>query len=278
MPPARRRVLGGAAAAGLGLTSLALPSARAATSPTRTLGAEASPATSARALLDDGWDTDGWYWIQTSSMSTPRRVWCNLTDESGGWMLVCYSPDHRTTGSRYPNVWENGEGTLDRSTVDVMDLWFHDGSAQCDSVLRMASPTAGVTPRLADVEMANRVTYSNPGDLALVPYVTSAYQITTTGALDGTWTAVKGHTVMTGPLSVNAPRDWIQVDSFWWMVCSPSTELLADGRSANNQGTGGWTYPFNDQVTSKSLYGLADVGPSVGSNRTDLRSYALFIR
>ncbi len=271
----RRDVL---VSAGLGVSSSLLPAAGAAASGTRTLGAELAPAPSALALLADGWDEDGWYWIQTSGMSAPRRVWCNLTDEGGGWMLICYSPDHRTTGSRYPNLWQNGEGTLEQLTVDTMQLWFHDGAAQCDSVLRMASTASAVTPRLADMQMANRVTYSNPGELDLVPYVTSAYPATSTVALDGTWNAVKGHTVMTGPLTVNAPGDWITVDSFWWMVCGPSNDLQPDGRSNTDKGTGGWTYPLSAQVGDKSLYGLADVGPTIGSNRTDLRSYAVLIR
>ena len=266
-------------AAGIGMTSLLLPAASAAASGAPLLGTDATDAApSAMALLDAGQEDDGWYWIQTSSMATARLVYCNLTDEGGGWMLVCYSPDHAVgigsaAGSRYPNHWLNGQGTLDRLAVDTMALWFHDGAAQCDTVLKMASTVEGLTPRLTDMAIANRVTYTNPSDLALVPYVTDAYAITSTGVLGGTWSPVKGHTLMTGPLTVNAPRDWIYLGDSWWTVCGPSTDLQADGRSGNAQGTGSWTNP-----STSSIYGMSDVAATSDSARGDLRTYAVFIR
>ena len=266
----RRAVVGGAGAL---VTTLTLPRAAAAASATRSLGLENSPAPSAVALQEDGWSEDGWYWIQTSGMASARRVWCNLTDEGGGWMLIAYAPSFNTTGARYPNVWENGQGTLDRLAVDTMELWFHDGVPQCDTVLKMASTTADREPLLSQVEIANRVTYSNPESVDLPPYVTAAYAGTTTGRLDGTWNPVKGHTQMAGPLTVDAPRDWIYSGSSWWTVCGPATELTPDGRSGNAQGTGSWTNP-----TSSSVYGVADVAAGSNSQRTDVRTYAVLIR
>jgi hypothetical protein len=275
--PTRRTVVGAAGAAGLGITSLTLPGAWAAASTLRTLGLEASPATSAAALLADGWTTDGWYWIRTSGMAAARRVWCDLTDEGGGWMLVAYSPDLGASGARglrYPNAWEGGEGTLDRMAVATMDLWSHLGTPQCGEVMKMASTTAGRQPRLADMEIANRVTYENPGDLDLAPYATASYTARVAATkLSGTWRPVKGHTVMTGPLEVDAPFDWIQTSDGAWTTCGPSSQLTSDGRSGNGRGTGSWTYP-----SSADVFGVADVGPSDVSKRTDVRSYAVLIR
>ena len=39
-----------------------------------------------------------------------------------------------------------------------------------------------------------------------------------------------------------------------------------------DEGTGGWTHPFNVQVADKGLFGPVDVGPTGSSGRTDLRS------
>lgn len=272
--PARRTVIG---AAGLGITSLTLPGAWAAASTIRTLGLEDSPAPSATALLEDGWTTDGWYWIGSAGMGTARRVWCDLTDEGGGWMLVAYTPDlsgveSTAAGLPYPNAWQGGEGTLDRMTAATMDLWAPGGTVRCDSVLKMASTVAGRPPRLGDMQIANRVTYTNPEALDMPSGVTYARQVLP--ALDGTWYPVKGHTVMSEPLTVNAPMDWIFTASSTWTPCAPSTGLADTyGRSGNGQGTGSYTSP-----TTASLYGMKDVAEDVSSLRTDLRSYAVLIR
>jgi hypothetical protein len=267
----RRAVL---RATGMGLSSLLLPAASAAASGGTLLGTDpADAAPSASALKDAGQDQDGWYWIQTSSMPTSRLVYCNQTDEGGGWMLICYAPDFVNTGARYPNHWLNGQGSLDRLAVDTMALWFNDGAPPCNSVLKMASPDTGRPPQLANMQIANRVTYSNPQDLALVEYVSDSYATNSTLALNGTWSPVKGHTFMTAPLTINAPRDWIYASNDWWTVCGPSTDLQINGRSGNAQGTGSWTNP-----NFSSLYGMADVAASTLSVRNDLRTYAVFIR
>jgi hypothetical protein len=272
----RRRLLGALGAVGAGISVHALPLAAAASSSTSSPtpdGSETAPAPSARALQDIGVTTDGWYWIRTSSMPVARLVYCNMSDEGGGWMLVSYSPDHSTSGSRYPNGWIAGQGTLDRMAADTMALWFHAGAAQCDTVLKMASTVAGRVPLLSAMSIANRVSYTNPQDLALVPYGDGAYAITSTLALDGTWRGVKGHTAMTGALTVNAPRDWIVTTNTYWSVCGPSSDLRPSGRSGNGQGTSSATHP-----SAFPLYGMANVATTADSLSTTLRTYAVLVR
>lgn len=78
---------------------------------------------------------------------------------------------------------------------------------------------------------------------------------------------------MSTSLVVNAPGDWIYQASSWWTVCGPSTELQAQGRSGNAQGTGSWTNP-----SVNSLYGMANVANNANSLRTDINSYAVYIK
>jgi hypothetical protein len=56
------------------------------------LGTLGDPGISAQAIYNAGQTTSGWYYIQTSSMVTARQVYCNMTDEGGGWMLIAYTP------------------------------------------------------------------------------------------------------------------------------------------------------------------------------------------
>jgi hypothetical protein len=200
-----------------------------------------------------------------------------MQDEGGGWMLISYTPQFSTAGatqgSRYPNVWQNGQGTLNRMAVSTMQLWFHNGQSQCTQIMKMASTSSSVVPILSNMQIANKVVYSNPENLTLVNYVTDSYLITSTLALNGIWSPVKGHTLMTGTLSVNAPRDWIYSSNSWWTVCGPSSQLLSDGRSGNAAGSGSWTNP-----STNNLYGMANVSTTTNSLRGDINTYAVFIK
>jgi len=239
-------------------------------------GTLTNPGISAQDILDSGQTSNGWYYIQTSSMSSSKQVYCNMQDEGGGWMMITYTPQFSTgatQGARYPNVWQNGQGTFNRMSVSTMDLWYHNGQSQCTQVMKMASPTASQTPTLSNMQIANKVVYSNPQNLTLVTYVTDAYAQTSTLALNGIWSGVKGHTLMTDTLSVNAPRDWIYQTNVWWTVCGPSTQLFTDGRSGNAQGSGSWTHP-----SSNALYGMSNVTTTTNSLRTDINTYAVFIK
>ena len=238
-----------------------------------------NPGTSAQDILDSGQTTSDWYYIQTSTMASPLQVYCNMTDESGGWMLIAYTPDFAGTGGigvsaglGYPNTWENGQGTLNKLRASTMDLWFHDGAAQCTQVMKMAQTTVSQTPLLANMVIANKVVYDNPDNL-LLSTVSNYPAFVNNTPMTGTWSPIKGHTVMNTPLTVNAPGDWIYQAGNWWTVCGPSSQLLPDGRSGNAQGTGSWTNP-----TLNNLYGMANVAATTNSNRADVRSYAVYIK
>jgi len=244
-----------------------------------TKGTLSNPGTSAQDILNSGQTESGWYYIQTSTMAQPKQVYCNMTDESGGWMLIGYTPSFNNTsgglgaGLSYPNTWENGEGTFNRLRVKAMDLWFHNSSAQCTQVMKMATTTYNQTPLLANMAIANKVVYSNPSNL-LLSSVSNYPSFVNNTPMTGTWYPIKGHTLMSTSLSVNAPGDWIYaVNNSWWTVCGPSTDLQAQGRSANAQGTGSWTNP-----STNTLYGMANVAASSNSLRTDVQTYAVYIK
>jgi hypothetical protein len=234
---------------------------------------------SAQDIYNSGQTSSGWYYIKTSTMGSARQVYCNMTDESGGWMLIAYTPGFTgagvagvTAGLGYPNTWENGEGTLNKLRASTMDLWFHNSAAQCSQVLKMASTTASQTPLLASMSIANKVIYNNASNL-LLSAVSNYPAFVNNTPMIGTWYPVKGHTQMSTSLSINAPGDWIYQGSSWWTVCGPSTELNPQGRSGNAQGTGSWTNP-----AANNLYGMADVTASTQSLRTDINSYAVYIK
>ena len=239
-------------------------------------GTIGNPGVSAIDIYNSGQTTNGWYYIRTSGMTQSRLVYCNMTDEGGGWMMISYTPDFASAtaaGLRYPNVWQNGQGNLNRMATSTMDLWYHNGVAQCTQVLKMATTTASLAPILSNMQISNKVIYINPQNLTLATYSTDTYTLFTTLALTGSWYPVKGHTVMTSSMTVNAPRDWIYASNSWWTVCGPSTQLLTDGRSGNAQGSGSWTNP-----SVNSLYGVANVATIGNSLRTDVRTYAVFIK
>jgi len=242
-------------------------------------GTLANPGVSAQDIYDSGNTTSDWYYIQTSTMPSPSQVYCNMDDESGGWMLIGYTPEFNnltgvagTAGLFYPNAWTNGEGTLNRLRVNAMDLWFHNGAEQCTSVLRMATTVASQTPLLANMQIANKVIYDNPSNL-LLSTVSNYPAFVNNTPMTGTWYPVKGHTLMSTSLAINAPGDWIYQVGVWWTVCGPSTDLNATGRSGNAQGTGSWTNP-----SSNNLYGMANVAATTNSQRTDVKSYAVYIK
>jgi len=244
------------------------------------LGTLGNPAVSAQAIYDSGQTTSGWYWIKTSSMSSPRQVYCNMTDQGGGWMLITYNPNNTvTTGNSYPNVWTSGAGGSfsNKFCVDVQQLWYNNGAYQCTQVMKMASTTASLTPLLSGMEIANKVVYNNPGNLIISRTFSSTQSavLANNTPMGGSWSAVKGHTLMTGPLNVNAPGDWIYLAAqVWWTVCGPSTAYPdTQGRSGNAQGSGSWT-----NISNNNIYGMANVSASVASQRTDIKTYAVYIK
>jgi hypothetical protein len=230
-----------------------------------------NPALNGIEIRDQGQGT-GWYWIQTSTMSSAKPVYVNNTDDGGGWMLVCYSNPDNQAGP-YPNTFSTSSIPSSFSaltyTADRFALWYHNGSVQCSSTMRMASTTVSLVPLLANCSIGRRVVYSNPSDLVQINVGTLA----TGTKLSGTWTPLKGYTSMTSSVAIDAPCDWMYDTSNYWTDCGPSNDLTTNGRSGNGQGTGSWTSSQSD-----SVYGLANVAYTASSNRSDLQTFAQYIR
>jgi hypothetical protein len=243
-----------------------------------TLGTIGNPAVSAQAIYNSGQTTNGWYYIQTSNMATSRQIYCNMTDQGGGWMLMTYNPNvNISSGTPYPNQWLGGTGSFASIiSIDTRQVWYHSGTAQCAQVMKMAtSATASSIPLLTNMQIANKVVYTNPNNLRLTATFSSSSAVFTTNTpMTGTWSGVKGHTQMTSNLTVNAPGDWVYATSGgWWTVCGPSSQLFADGRSGNAQGSGSWTNNGNNNI-----YGMADVVATSTSQRSDIKTYAVYIK
>ena len=243
------------------------------------LGTLGNPAVSAQAIYNSGQTTNGWYYIQTSNMGSPRQIYCNMTDQGGGWMLMTYNPDATAVplGTPYPNQWLGGTGSFaSKVSIDTRQVWYHNGLAQCTQVMKLASTTASLVPLVTNVQIANKVVYTNPNNLQLTATFSSVTAVFTTNTpMSGTWSGVKGHTLMTTNLNVNAPGDWVYaISGGWWTVCGPSTAYPdSQGRSGNAQGSGSWT-----NVSTSNIYGVSDVSATNNSGRTDIKTYAVYIK
>lgn len=245
-----------------------------------TLGTQSNPAISAVQLYDNGVRTNGWYWIKTGMMTSSVQVYCNQTDNGGGWMLVSYNPSGSTqVGYLYPNT---DTGSLQTTSFikhsrNAENLWYSvSGSAQCNSVMRMAS-TASVEPLLSNCSIAHQAVYNNPNALD-ISTTASPNTLKSSAPLTGSWTALKGYTIMTASsYPIAAPCDWLYDTANWWTVAGP-TNAYPDapyGRSGNAQGTGAWTNRLANQI-----YGLVPNATTTTNNviRTDLNTVAVYIK
>lgn len=241
-------------------------------------GTLANPGLNAVDIYNSGQTSSGWYYVKTSAMTSSKLVYCNMIDEGGGWMLITYNPNQLSSnGMFYPNTWGvNGQGTLDKFSVNVMDLWFHNGSAQCTSVLKMASVNANQDPFLANYEVANKVVYSNPSILN-VSLLAIPNAFTSGSTFSGTWTPVKGQPNMSSSVLVNAPGDWLYNtgSGFLWTVAGPSTAYPdSGGRNGSGLGTGSYT-----SSTTNSHYGMLPTAAYNSSSLwTGINSYAFYIK
>jgi hypothetical protein len=243
-----------------------------------TLGTIGNPAISAVQLYNSGIQTNGWYYIQTGMMTSSVQVYCNQTDNGGGWMLISYNPSGSTQlGYPYPNA---DSGSLSTPSFikhyrNAENLWFNvSGSAQCNSVMRMAS-TASVQPHLSNCSIAHQTVYSNPNALDIDTRTTQILKLAP--ALTGSWSAIKGYTFMTASsYPVAAPCDWLYDTAQWWTTNGP-TNVYPDapyGRSGNALGTGGWTNRLSNQV-----YGLLGTATTLQSaNTANFNTLAVYIK
>lgn len=244
-----------------------------------TLGTISNPAISAVQLYNSGVRTNGWYYIKTNMMTSSVQVYCNQTDNGGGWMLISYNPSGSTQlGYPYPNA---DSGSLQTPSFikhyrNAENLWYNNsGSAQCNSVMRMAS-TASVQPHLSNCSIAHQTVYNNPNALD-ISTTTSPNTLKLSPPLTGSWSSIKGYTFMTASsYPVAAPCDWLYDTANWWTVNGP-TNVYPDapyGRSGNALGTGGWTNRLSNNV-----YGLsANVTTIQSSNISTFNTLAVYIK
>jgi hypothetical protein len=266
-----------------------------------------------------------------------------MTDEGGGWMLMTYNPDLNSNyGNPYPNEWIGGEGSFNATTsntivaigatsnppnyptsvnpprtysgkwtsIDVRDVWYNNGVAQCSKVMRMASTSDDQIPVLSNMNVANKIIYSNPNNLKISATFSYKYvydpvlnatiwmtakdgsTITLSGnntvSMVGTWSSIIGYSILTNDIPITAPGDWmISVNSQWNIVNSINSPSIVD----QTQDIGGLTWnvpsPSNQgpyhmvsgqPVNDAQTFGLSDVGIGVDSERLDLRTLAIYIK
>ena len=243
-------------------------------------GTASFPGTSAAQLKLYGVNTDGWYYIKTSTMSTARQVYCNMTDDGGGWMLVSYHPQASTSndGVYYPNTWNGGEGSLTyKMSVNTMDLWYNNGASQATSVMRMSNKTNTITPLLANITMASKIVYTNPSNLTLS--VTNPVAIVNNTTMNGTWSALKGFTTngaLTLAGAVVGPGDWLVTSTDYWQVNNQIGSTGTNGRQlAPLQGNTGLT---RFSAAPSVIYGLQDIPSTTGASDATWGTYAVFIK
>ena len=253
-----------------------------------TLGTLKNPAVSAQAIYDSGQTTDAWYYIQTSNMESPRQIYCNMTDEGGGWMLMTYNPYVSISpGTPYPNQWLGGTGSFASTiSIDTRQVWYHSGTAQCTQLMKMASTTATLTPLLSNMEVANKVVYNNPNTLKLSGTFSSVLYVAASPdgggvresgpypfTLTGTWSGIKPSSLLDlGSLPIEVVADWMRgVVGDYWIVSLKEGTIFAS------------TYIENSimMAANGGPHGTSISGMSNGSgpnNRTDIKTYAIFIK
>jgi hypothetical protein len=242
------------------------------------------PGINAAQIMAAGNTSNAWYWIKTSGMSEARQVWCNMTDAGGGWMLASYNGNKQAAvlsnrGQWYPVAWSNGQGTLSgQFAVNAMDLWYHNGTNQCSTLMRLAFTTANAVPTVDNSYIGHTCHYfTNAGSLRLstASGVAGTGVFATNNLLMSTlWSSVKGYTLMSTLYTV-ADADWMYNTgtNFYWNPCLPQTGQVT--RNGNAQGNGGWM-----RTQDRDSWGLANIAVNAsGSGNTFIGStLAVFIK
>lgn len=242
-----------------------------------------NPACNAVQIYDAGNTSNAWYWIRTSGMTQARRVWCNMTDAGGGWMLVSYNgnkqnPTVSAAGQWYPVAWSNGEGTLSgQFAANVMDLWYHNSQAQCSSLMRIASRVVNDTPLLSTGYIAHQVNYTtstNNLNLTISSGLAGTGVLSSSNVLMGAvWSSLKGYTFLSTH-TTRADSDWMYNTgtNFYW---NPVLPINGGSRSGSGTDVGGWM-----RTGAKDSWGLSNVnvGQSSGGNAFIGSTLAVFIR
>ena len=205
-----------------------------------------NPGVNAAQVFAAGNTSNGWYWIKTSGMAASRQVYCNMTDAGGGWMLVSYNGNKQqataaNNGQWYPVAWSNGQGVLSgQFAANAMDLWYHNGTNQCSTMMRLASATANAVPTIANSYIGHTCHYFTRAgflNLSTGSGVAGNGQFTTPNQplMSTLWSSLKGYTLMS-TLYTNADADWMYNtgNGFYWNPCLPNPT----SRSGSGNGNG----------------------------------------
>ncbi|HIA03129.1 MAG TPA: hypothetical protein EYN66_14690, partial [Myxococcales bacterium] len=87
------------------------------------LGSQDSPATSCKAILDNGTKQDGTYWLQPDPNLPSFQTFCDMTRDGGGWTLIAAVHRANSENVSEPNQWFiNGQNTNPLVTnTDILD-------------------------------------------------------------------------------------------------------------------------------------------------------------
>ena len=257
------------------------------------IGSAVNPAVNGQEIKNAG-RPSGWYYIQTSSMSSSQLIYVNNDDLNGGWMLISYHYDTSQSGApgspAYPNYFT--VNSLPQSftnltvSTDAYKLWYHNSSANVSQILQMYSNTGNLTPLLTNITTASRIEYSNPSAFVQANITgtgSTAYanNFQTTSSLTGTWYNVKGRSNMLNAgqssLAVRAPCDWLYSTggSFYWQVCDDSSNYSTstDGRSGSALGTGSWI-----NVANSDFYGGNNITQTGNAQNPNNKTFAYYLK
>ena len=250
--------------------------------------------------------TNDWYWIQTTQMPSAKKVYCNLNDDGGDWMLVSFSPNCSAPNASgcmlYPNGWINGEGSATAFTgtahmsIDIDDVWWNgsksSNNVQCSKVMYGIHDTSVTqAPTISTFTRTNRQTYVDPNNLGVldataVPQSTGSSwpspdsTIGSPGVIQ--WTGLKGYD-STWPLDSqgqsvavdHTDKRWLFSTSGWWNPCQDYQ--CTDYGQGQGFDTGIWIQWF---AGGTSIYGFGDWNyPGTGNRSTsDAASYMQWVK
>ena len=98
-----------------------------------------------------GYTTNGYYWLKPTGTNLARRVWCDLQNSGGGWMLMSFTGVNNTTGSHVIDTYSGSSFNMDSSATAI----------------NSTSPAAGAAGNLGQTFINNMVVSGRQKAVAL---------------------------------------------------------------------------------------------------------------